>query len=100
MEQLMKKVLSQFGINGEVESIRPLKSGHINQTNVVSVNGHQYTVQVINTYVFPDADGVMENILAVFADYNEQNPDCIATASFFLNGGYITEALRAQEKDD
>ena len=65
MEQLMKKVLSQFGINGEVESIRPLKSGHINQTNVVSVNGHQYTVQVINTYVFPDADGVMENILAV-----------------------------------
>ena len=33
----------------------------------------------------------MENILAVFADYNERNPDCIATATFFLNGMHVTE---------
>ncbi|MBQ4323882.1 MAG: mucin desulfatase, partial [Clostridia bacterium] len=65
MEQFMKKVLSQFGIEGDIESIRPIKTGHINQTNVVSVKGHLYTVQTINTYVFPDADGVMENILSV-----------------------------------
>ena len=65
MEQLMKKVLSQFGITGEIQSVRPIKTGHINQTQVVTVEGKPYTVQTINTYVFPDADGVMENILSV-----------------------------------
>ena len=44
------------------------------------------------SFTFDDGPSkTMENILAVFADYNEQNPDCIATATFFLNGGYITE---------
>lgn len=33
----------------------------------------------------------LENILAVFTAYNEQNPDCIATASLFINGGLIDE---------
>ena len=43
-------------------------------------------------FTFDDGPSkTMENILAVFTDYNEQNPDCIATATFFLNGGYITE---------
>ena len=65
MEKFLKTVLSQFGIEGTVDHIRPIKTGHINQTNVVTVDGHPYTVQTINTYVFPDADGVMENILSV-----------------------------------
>ncbi len=65
METLLKNVLLHFGIEGDVESVCPIKTGHINQTNVVSVKGHLYTVQNINTYVFPDADGVMENILSV-----------------------------------
>ena len=43
-------------------------------------------------FTFDDGPAkTMENILAVFADYNEQNPDCIATATFFLNGMHITE---------
>ena len=43
-------------------------------------------------FTFDDGPSkTMENILAVFADYNEHNPDCIATATFFLNGAYITE---------
>ena len=65
MEKKLSEVLLQFGIEGQIESVRPIKTGHINQTCVVTIQGHPYTVQTINTYVFPDADGVMENILAV-----------------------------------
>lgn len=28
----------------------------------------------------------LENILAIYADYNEENPDCIASATLFING--------------
>ncbi len=39
------------------------------------------------SFTFDDAPAkTMENILAVFACFNEQNPDCIATATFFCNG--------------
>lgn len=65
MEKFLSLVLSRFGIEGEIESIRPIKTGHINQTNVVKMSGKKYTVQTINTYVFPNPEGVMENILSV-----------------------------------
>ena len=44
---------------------------------------------------FDDAPkNTLENILAVFADYNEQNPDWKATATVFCNGQYITPSSR------
>ena len=44
------------------------------------------------SFTFDDGPSkTMENILAVFTDYNERNPDCIATATFFLNGMHISE---------
>lgn len=33
----------------------------------------------------------LENILAVFAEYNENNPDCLATSTIFLNSGLISQ---------
>ena len=33
----------------------------------------------------------LESIFAVFAAYNEQNPDCIATASLFVNGNLVED---------
>ena len=43
-------------------------------------------------FTFDDGPSkTMENILAIFADYNERNPDCIATATFFLNGMHVIE---------
>ena len=46
-------------------------------------------------FTFDDAPkNTLENILAVFADYNEQNPDCKATATVFCNGRYITPSSR------
>ena len=44
-------------------------------------------------FSFDDAPGkTLENILAVFADFNENNPDCIATATVFCNGRLISES--------
>ncbi len=44
---------------------------------------------------FDDAPkGTMENILAVFADFNEQNPDFYATATLFCNGMHINPSSR------
>ncbi len=38
-------------------------------------------------FTFDDAPGrTMENILAVFTRFNEKNPDCKASATFFFNG--------------
>ena len=44
------------------------------------------------SFSFDDAPGkTLENILAVFAEFNENNPDCIATATLFCNGQLIHE---------
>ena len=41
------------------------------------------------SFTFDDAPAKsLETIAAIFADYNEQNPDCKATATFFINGVY------------
>ncbi len=45
------------------------------------------------SFSFDDGPGkTLENILAVFADFNENNPDCIATATLFCNGRLIDES--------
>lgn len=44
---------------------------------------------------FDDAPkSTLENILAVFADFNEQNPDFYATATLFCNGMHIHASSR------
>ena len=44
---------------------------------------------------FDDAPkSTLENILAVFADFNEQNPDFYATATLFCNGMHIHPSSR------
>lgn len=38
-------------------------------------------------FTFDDAPARrLENVMAVYADFNEKNPDCIAAATLFLNG--------------
>ena len=42
------------------------------------------------SFTFDDAPSrTIEPILAVFAAFNEENPDCPATATFFFNGKYF-----------
>ncbi|HPR79109.1 MAG TPA: aminoglycoside phosphotransferase family protein [Candidatus Limiplasma sp.] len=64
----MKNVIDQFPFAGETVFCEPYGSGHINDTyRVVTDLGAQYILQRINTYVFPDVKGLMDNIAAVTA---------------------------------
>ncbi len=44
------------------------------------------------SFTFDDSPArSLENILAVFAEFNEVNPDCPASATLFVNGGRVDE---------
>ena len=62
----VQRVARQFQITGDVTDIIPINKGYINRTYHVctlSVNNHvhHYTLQRINTNVFPDVDKLMAN---------------------------------------
>lgn len=45
------------------------------------------------SFTFDDAPSrTIERLLAVFAAFNEENPDCKASATFFCNGAYFNES--------
>ena len=80
----------------EAEEELPIKMEHTANNTIWDLS--ESDISYINpenkliSFTFDDGPSkTMENILAVFADYNEQNPDCIATATFFLNGAHINE---------
>ncbi len=68
-EKLVKKVCETFCIKGEYRSYELLTSGHINTTYRVYFfrDGElkDYILQKVNTYVFRDPIGVIENISSV-----------------------------------
>ena len=62
----LQRVVDQFAIRGDVTSITQINKGYINRTyrvETLSDTGHihKYTLQRINTHVFPDVDALMDN---------------------------------------
>ncbi|MBQ8658191.1 MAG: polysaccharide deacetylase family protein [Clostridia bacterium] len=50
------------------------------------------TSRKLISFTFDDApSGYLENIAAIFAGYNEENPDCPASATVFFNGYRLQE---------
>lgn len=63
-------IARQFAIHGEITSVTQINKGYINRTyrvDTVSEAGHvhMYTLQRINTNVFPDVEALMENFTLV-----------------------------------
>ena len=60
-------IAAQFALEGEIETIKPLGEGFINDTFTVVTVGDapNYILQRKNHIVFPDVPGMMDNILAV-----------------------------------
>lgn len=61
-----QRIVEKFAIRGTVTSIKQINKGYINRTYRVktvsdSEHIHKYTLQRINTNVFPDVDALMEN---------------------------------------
>lgn len=67
-EIIFSIIIAQFPFSGEAVLCEPYGSGHINDTYRVVTNlGVQYILQRINTHVFPNVNGLMDNISAVTA---------------------------------
>lgn len=68
-----KDILKQFQVEGDVTSIEPYGSGHINHTYLVQMaDDKKYILQGINTTIFKDTDQLMENILNVTSYLREE----------------------------
>ena len=62
----LQKIIDKFAIHGTVTYISQINKGYINRTyyiETLSERGHvhKYTLQRINTNVFPDVDALMDN---------------------------------------
>ena len=65
MELTVGNIVSQFSVDLDNAEYKPYGNGHINETYVVG--DKKYILQKINTNVFADPSGMMENIIAVTA---------------------------------
>ena len=60
------EIIRNFAIDGEVVSITPYGSGHINETKLIEMStGEYYILQKINHKVFKDPAALMENYVGV-----------------------------------
>ena len=59
-------VCSRFAFCGDVTDVKVCGNGHINSTYIVTAEGgRRYVLQILNTAIFKDPVGVMNNIVAV-----------------------------------
>jgi len=62
----LQNIVDKFAIRGDITSITQINKGYINRTYRVETlsdagHVHKYTLQRINTNVFPDVDALMDN---------------------------------------
>ena len=71
----MEKIINAFKLNGNVVSMKPCGSGHINSTFRVQTDKQgDYVLQKINHHIFEHVDQLMDNICAV-TDYLSRQVD-------------------------
>ncbi len=58
-------IINKFDIKGEVVSVAPYGEGHINSTMLVTTNEKRYILQKINSSIFKDVQGLMDNVCHV-----------------------------------
>ena len=68
-------VITNFQIEGELGSIEPYGSGHINVTYLVVTDKKRYILQKINSNLFTDIDKLMNNIYLVTEHLKKKCPD-------------------------
>lgn len=68
-DAVLREACAAFAFRGTVCGIQPCGNGHINHTFIITTDGdgvcRRYILQVLNTDIFRDPDGVMENIVRV-----------------------------------
>ncbi len=61
----MNEIIEQFEINGKIISCEKYGNGHINDTYLVVTDKDKYILQKVNTNIFPNYKGLMENVFNV-----------------------------------
>ena len=88
-------IFDRFDINEKITECRPYGAGHINSTFLATAeNGKRYLLQAINTDIFRNPEGVMENIARVSAHLFAKEGDRrrVMTAVPARDGGYLCRA--------
>ena len=68
-----REILQHFKLEGGIADVTNHGSGHINHTFLVTTDGEKrYILQRINTDIFHDTDGLMENIVNVTSYLRER----------------------------
>ncbi len=67
-----KEILKHFRLNGDVQDVKNFGSGHINETYLVKTTSNTYILQNLNTEVFKNFYGVMDNIAKVTSFIKER----------------------------
>ena len=71
----MEEIIKSFRTEGTPVRCIPYGSGHINETWMVETDRpHCYILQKVNTSIFPDADGLMRNIILVTDHLRKKDP--------------------------
>ncbi len=74
-----EKIFERFSLNGTFTGYEKINSGHINSTYtlIFEENGKvaKYVLQMINTDVFKNPDGLMDNIVAVTSHISKKNEE-------------------------
>lgn len=77
------EIAGHFPIEGKVTKVSQIKSGHINETFLVTTDtGSRYILQWINRYVFPNVDALMNNMAAISAFLRQQEQGKMAMISY------------------
>lgn len=71
MDEKLLTVLNNFDIEGNVKEVCLYGEGHINVTYLVTTDKKRYILQRINNSVFPNVDGLMNNIYCVTSHLKE-----------------------------
>lgn len=70
-------VLQHFNLSGQVASVEPIDSGHINDTWLVRIDHTSvtkcYVLQRLNAHVFPQPEAVMQNVDRVTSHINARS---------------------------
>ena len=72
----MQEIIGAFVTEGKPVRCIPYGSGHINETWLVETDRpHRYILQKVNTGVFPNGAGLMNNIILVTEHLRKKDPD-------------------------
>ncbi len=73
MNENLLPILCRFRIEGDPVSAEPYGEGHIGVTYLIKTTSCEYILQKINHFVFPDVEGLIENIKNVTSFLRRKN---------------------------